>query len=158
MTAIAMRDILSAAVLIGGCVAVAAVVGLVLARLGAVVMDWASGRRWVDYGDCGVKGGGVEGPRDRWHGDCLENAAGQTRAAPPCSVLRCVGNAGGCEKQGDDRCTITVNGPPTQASESLYMCPFNHWRSTRWEITPNTKERRMVGPNCIRPAYSPQLD
>ena len=53
------------------------------------------------------------------------------------TVFRCVGNIGGCDKQGDDRCTFTVKGPPTQASESPYMCPFNHWRSAKWELTPN---------------------
>jgi hypothetical protein len=56
---------------------------------------------------------------------------------PAGSVFRCVGNIGGCDKQGDDRCTITVNGPPPPASESLYMCPFNHWRSAKWDLTPN---------------------
>ena len=58
---------------------------------------------------------------------------------PAGSVFRCVGNIGGCDKHGDDRCTITVKGPPTQASESLYTCPFNHWRSAKWELTPNEK-------------------
>lgn len=56
---------------------------------------------------------------------------------PAGSVFRCIGNIGGCDKRGDDRCAITVKGPPTQAIESLYMCPFNHWRSAKWEMTPN---------------------
>lgn len=66
------------------------------------------------------------------------DAARVSGTPPPAgSVFRCSGNIGGCDKQGDDRCTIIVSGPTPQENESLYMCPFNHWRSARWEQTPN---------------------
>ena len=56
-------------------------------------------------------------------------------SASPCSVFRCVA---GCDKPAHNRCQITVNGTPRMGGENLYMCPFNHWRTARWELaTPN---------------------
>ena len=56
-----------------------------------------------------------------------------------CSVFRCVGNHGGCRKEARERCTITIRGEAPRDGEKLYMCPFNHWRSARWERTPNAE-------------------
>ena len=53
------------------------------------------------------------------------------------SVFRCVA---GCDKPEAERCQITVTNKPPTADEKLYMCPFNHWRSARWEKTPNGKD------------------
>jgi hypothetical protein len=45
----------------------------------------------------------------------------------------CAGNLGGCNKPPDARCALSVVGSPPQGDEHLYMCPYNHWRSARWE-------------------------
>lgn len=84
-----------------------------------------------------------------------EAAAGSGYAGPAGSVFRCVGNIGGCDKKDDDRCVITVRGlPPIHCGEhreELYMCPYNHWRSARWELSPNAE---ITGPAPDQPEQS----
>jgi len=46
---------------------------------------------------------------------------------------KCKSDIGGCDKTTEQRCEITVDGPVPQQIEKLYMCPYNHWRSARWE-------------------------
>ena len=57
--------------------------------------------------------------------------AGESSPAPDGSALRyrCEGGDG-CVKPG---CEIVAIGKPWDEHEKLYMCPYNHWRSARWE-------------------------
>lgn len=70
--------------------------------------------------------------------------AGPGGASPRCACsaakrYKCDGGRG-CKTPG---CEFTAIGQPENTDETVYMCPFNHWRSCRWIEQPNKQHDRL---------------